>query len=967
MGCGGSSAPQVSPASRKKPKEEVTETKDTPKQPGTYEDEEEDPNYIKKLAEINKVLRESVDFIIKCIAKIPKPEKVRPLVCLNEYTAPLAVSIISLTTGNSTEIYLPVAALSVYKGKHIVILGQIDMLSQFDTSNPDACAFLENSIRWTGGFGRNKYIVLLLGLDPNEATHMAKIIQSFDFAAVILDKLPDDQDNKPLPYHTIITTMSNNNVEKLRTFRGGLIIGVLNNNGNQGNAPNLKDQKSKSQLNFNQGMIDFMLDFGIGFPNFSLEVGSASSDSIKTSRPFKELREVTFFSLIKQYQTMTQNVDEIDTSSYDNLVTSLRYHIITLTRKENHRLLKLGRCAYEFLLNTNYEVKPEAITASDSSRIKNNDENNENNNENNENNNDNNTESNDNYTENSYDPFQCTTTNTNSYSTQNLSLICPSIIHCITVVLLTEILHRLPPKDFQDQHFGKRFPGEIEDDLAKLSLGDFKTHHQLLCECWISTGLYLPSGVLAQASISKNLILSMNNKVKISIQVGCHTVCTLSHKGPWKRWPIISDTFLFPNKLDIVKYHKERMAEDNSNAADNNTENIPDNDLYKIDDEEVTVYFCSPFGGIVYISIEEFLLDKPIEVEVVFRNLLQYPVYTSSEPSVYNDFMASINQVTIGDNKINYNASFSEMLGNADTNDSTSNAHTNKSSHKQLPSKLSRNQSTTTSAVSVSSVSVLSAISIEKPVLCPWMEIETQLIEISIPTNRVDIFGDLGKYCEFIDGFLSDVLQFTFDESQSTYRLVFDIELPNDKPVCDYPISMPMRMITNLSQTKPSSELLYLLYYVATLSIYQMNFGKLDSESIAMVAAFHAFITGFKAEYRDINPMEYMVETPPHLFNELWSIYTSSGYDCFAKTINDIREKFEMRPIYDEKKVWALFVSKISHYSGKQYDEKLIQKKEELSGDGSLLSSSSRSLLQFQLSDAANLTNSPLALPTLDE
>ena len=68
------------------------------------------------------------------------------------------------------------------------------------------------------------------------------------------------------------------------------------------------------------------------------------------------------------------------------------------------------------------------------------------------------------------------------------------------------------------------------------------------------------------------------------------------------------------------------------------------------------------------------------------------------------------------------------------------------------------------------------------------------------------------------------------------------------------------------------------------------------------------------------------------IFNELWNIYTSSGYDCFARTINDIREKFEMRPIYDEKKVWALFVSKISHYSGKQYDEKLIQKKEAENG-----------------------------------
>lgn len=962
MGCGGSSAPQVSPANRKKTKENVQPEAETENQEDSNQDEDEDPNYIKRVEEINKILRESVDFIIKCIARLPKPEKVHPIVCLTEYTSPLAISVISLTTGNTTEINLPIAALSINKGKHIILLGQIDMLSCFDTSNPDACAFLENSIRWTGGFGRNKYVVLILGLDKNEAANLAKIIQSFDFAATILDTLPDDPDNKPLPYHTIITTMQIRNYNRLRTFRGGLIIGIKNNANNQSKNPN-NDNKNQLQLNLNPEMTKFMLDNGFGIPTFSLEVGNAHSDSFKTCKGFKEMKDLTFFNLIKQYKILTTEFEELSLTSYDNLVTTLRYHVITLPRKTNWHLLKLGKLAYKLLKNTNYIVDPDIPKSNEKSNEDSNDEMSDRNNDN---------------TENSYDPFQCTNSLealensniTNIYPEDNRILICPSMAHCITVVLLTEIVQRLPPKDFQDQHFGKLFPGEIDDDLVKLNLADFKTHHEIVCESWSSTGLYLPSGVVAQATIPKKTIISMNNKVKLSIQVGCHTACTLSQKGPWRRWPIITNNFEFPTRSELFEY-QQSLSQAASNKKD--TSENEENDLFVMNDDDVTIFFSSPFGGIVYVAVDQFLLDKPVEIEVIFSNLLQYPVFSSSDPSIYYDFMTSINQYN-SPTKIGANPSFSEGLDKVNPTESSSkvlsksNKFTNsRSSHAQLPFPLSKNHSTATSVTSVASIT--SMISCESPVLCPWTEIETQFIEIAVPSTKIELFGDLGKYCSFIDEILSVLLQFTLDESQRTYRLVFDIELPNDKPVCDYPISMPMRMISKIAQQNPTSELLYLLYYTACLSIYQMNFAKCDCESIAMVAAFHTFIEFFKNDYKTINPMEYMNDTPPLLFSELWTIYTQSGSECFINSISDIRQKFEMRPIFDDKKIWALFVAKISQYSGKHYNEKLIQKKEEISGEGSLLTSSSRSLLQFQLGDMNNKKDdgSLIALPTLDE
>ncbi|OHT07064.1 hypothetical protein TRFO_05257 [Tritrichomonas foetus] len=731
MGCLSSAPPQVSNQARRKQQELLS----PPNSIGDDQTEKKSRNTLHNL------LHESVQTIIKGISKIPKPPNLHPLVCLNEYTSPIAIAILSLSSGNTTEIYLPVVAISLYNNQKLMLIGQIELLALCVNTNTEASAFLENTIRWTGGVGRNNYKILLLQIEPTLAQQIEKNLKCFDFIVNIHDEMPDN-----LRYHIIITTMQCKYADELREYKGGLIIADV------------------SESTQEESMREFLLERGLSFPNFSLSIGNVTSEFVRTNKGFKELNECTFLKLIKSYKSMVQDESDMGVQKYDNLVTALRYHIIVLPRCENEHLLDLSKAAFQLLENTNY-ISEEGI--------------------------------------------------------------CPAIIHGITVVLLTEILHRLPAKTFEGQHWGERFPGEVIDP----QLGDFRTHHEFHCEEWSSSGLYIPSGVIGHATLSKPC-------KNVHIQIGCHVECTLSQTGPWKRWPIIFETYDFEDGLDLD--------------------------------------FCSPFGGIVYVVMDEYSTDDPsIEFDVTFRNVIQYPIYTSLDPSIYDEVKGENNS--------------------------------------------------------------------------PWMEIETQFIIITIPSDKIELFGELSEYCTFIDQLIAEVLQFTSDVSQKLYRLVFDIELPNDKATCNYPISMPMKMIEAISQKKPSVDLFLLIYYIGTLSVMQMNFGDVDGHSLGMIAASHAF----KSVFKDINPLEYNAETPPDLFSDLYNIYTQNNPEDFTKSFEDIRRMYEIMQI-GEKRVWEIFVQKISGYAGTNLAPKLIKSKEESTnfGGGVLISYSSKSLSEFQLPDA---------------
>ena len=113
-----------------------------------------------------------------------------------------------------------------------------------------------------------------------------------------------------------------------------------------------------------------------------------------------------------------------------------------------------------------------------------------------------------------------------------------------------------------------------------------------------------------------------------------------------------------------------------------------------------------------------------------------------------------------------------------------------------------------------------------------------------------------------------------------------------------------------------------------------------------MIAAIHAFHNVFEK----IDPLEYNAENPPEIFTDLYSIYKISKPDDFTKSIEDLRRMYELVQV-DDKRIWDIFVQKLSGYTGKDYTMRLVHRKTE-GGNNSLISYSSKSLSEFQLPDS---------------
>lgn len=204
--------------------------------------------------------------------------------------------------------------------------------------------------------------------------------------------------------------------------------------------------------------------------------------------------------------------------------------------------------------------------------------------------------------------------------------LCPQLCQSIVIVLLQDLITRLPvdmipaAKDFD------LFPGEAKNIVLKDILIDLKFRDETL----ISTGLWLPPGVQGTitfeptsptnplkpnrqiTSIESNEgssnsssnereindeIDDMIHRSDLTIQVGSHSQSLLTKPGPWLRWPIVVS-------------------------------------VYPVTGTETKIY--SPHGGIVYFAVSGLPLEYSRKVVTLrCHKCCRYPRLIKSKPEVW--------------------------------------------------------------------------------------------------------------------------------------------------------------------------------------------------------------------------------------------------------------------------------------------------------------------------------------------
>ncbi|OHT11555.1 hypothetical protein TRFO_18905 [Tritrichomonas foetus] len=462
--------------------------------------------------DVSNYLKTSYSNLLQGITKIPKTPSIQPIACLNECTTPLVLDKLYLTNGDSTDVTLPVAAFGVYGKGKTVMIGHIGLLAECTQTSTEASAFLENISRYVCGMNRMTIKVLILGVTTNTANNIKKNLAVFEIYA---DISKDPVDNWRNYAGVICTTECTLSTELLNYVQrgGGLICGFVESS-------NLEEPSEYP-------MQKILLELGYGIPECSLQIGSSSSNSIKTECSFSTAHKVTFPSLVETYIKRIEDPNSINMSDYDSLVTALRYNIISMMRTENNSIKQLNEAAWNFLDSTEAS-SPESTTVGS------------------------------------------------------------QLIHGITYVLISEMMSHIPAIYFENLNRSWPFPGECGENLE---LADFKTHVELHCDSWFSTGLYLPPGVVSTATLEHHI-------PHISVQIGAHKECILSNSGPWKRWPIVTAVFDF---------------------------------------SETTINIASPFGGIVYIVAENVDIEEKIDFEITFRNIGRHTSFLTSVPDSFEE------------------------------------------------------------------------------------------------------------------------------------------------------------------------------------------------------------------------------------------------------------------------------------------------------------------------------------------
>ena len=156
------------------------------------------------------------------------------------------------------------------------------------------------------------------------------------------------------------------------------------------------------------------------------------------------------------------------------------------------------------------------------------------------------------------------------------NVVCPQIEAKIIAVLITQIIDKVSPTKFVNIDLSESFPGKT----GNVTVATYKIELIPTYE-WISTGIFLPPGIIASIDTDKPL------DCQLSVQIGSNpkNLLTIPDLGSWKRWPIVTQTY------PLIENHFE---------------------------------FSSLFGGIVYFLFESN--DTPISpIEITVSNVCRYP------------------------------------------------------------------------------------------------------------------------------------------------------------------------------------------------------------------------------------------------------------------------------------------------------------------------------------------------------
>ena len=229
----------------------------------------------------------------------------------------------------------------------------------------------------------------------------------------------------------------------------------------------------------------------------------------------------------------------------------------------------------------------------------------------------------------------------------------------------------------------------------------------------------------------------------------------------------------------------------------------------------------------------------------------------------------------------------------------------------------------------------------------PIIEIATSYVIFTMPRDYLEKIPDAGEFAASIDSFVENVVHFTsYVPEPKPFRVVFDVELPSEGPICGYPIVLSYEMLDNIINNQtPTSGLFILLMYIGILSLPPDFFQDDIEASLATTAAGVTFLK----HWPDISPLDYLTIPLPAMFSEIWAIYLN---EKDKSLITRVLRRTRMKPP-GKQDMWQVFVTELMKCSdGKDYQHLLPRRSDKSPPPETVvMCMSSSSLQSYQLDD----------------
>ncbi|KAK8863934.1 hypothetical protein M9Y10_011627 [Tritrichomonas musculus] len=284
--------------------------------------------------------------IVGTAKNIAAPSNMMPIVCLTLEAFPLITSFLHLEDSSPTEIQLPIVAASAPQNGRVICFSQLQFLNNRCLRTADTGKLITSAFNWISSGASQMTPVLALGFDKQAMTYVMKALQDLGFFA-------ESGNNRSLfTNYKCIIIPSNINLEENNIMKN--IIDYVNNGGG------LAVFYSRSDISQLTMPINKLLSsFGLSYTYCLLNEDLDDADNIQVPPAFTYVRNSNFVPISAHFKAVVKQ-SNIDTSTLDDLVTTLRYYIMVCNESHTSQLLDIAQYAWDFLKRTNYST-PEGI------------------------------------------------------------------------------------------------------------------------------------------------------------------------------------------------------------------------------------------------------------------------------------------------------------------------------------------------------------------------------------------------------------------------------------------------------------------------------------------------------------------------------------------------------------------------------------------------------------------------------